>query len=195
MNNINANVENCFNSFNSLDAYIAVLKGESAKLSDMIAKLNDKIQEVETKKEQLIKEQNEPKFETTQDEKYYFVDFCSRGCNLNVTSDVYKDVMGDKLRVDQNNCFKTKERAEEVANKIKFLLKLERLHDIYCPDYKPDDWEINSLKKYYVCYSPSRPSGEKWRLLITRNIKDAVQVYFPTREIAQKVCDILNSEE
>ena len=62
MNDINANVENCLNS---LDTYIDVLKEESAKLSNMITKLNDKIQEVETKKEQLIKEQNEPKFEIT----------------------------------------------------------------------------------------------------------------------------------
>ena len=183
MNNIEAYI-------NSLDAYIDVLKEETAKLSSMIEKLNDKIQEVETKKEQLIKEQNEPKFEITQDEKYYFVDFNSRGCNSAVTSDVYVGAVGDKFRVDQNNCFKTKERAEEVLNKIKFLLKLERLHDIYCPDYKPN-WNRESLK-YYVAYDTSK---EKWYSCCIRVMEDAVQVYFPTEDIARKVCDALNREE
>lgn len=175
---------------NSLDTYIDVLKEESAKLSNMIAKLNDKIQEAEIKKEQLIKEQNEPEFKIAHDEKYYFVDFDSRGCNLNVTSDIYKNVLCDKARVAQNNCFKTKERAEEVLNKIKFLLKLERLHDIYCPDYKPN-WNRESLK-YYVAYDTSK---EKWCSCCIRVMEDAVQVYFPTQDIAQKVYDALNREE
>lgn len=43
MNDINANVENCLNS---LDTYINVMKEESAKLSGMIEKLNDKIKEI-----------------------------------------------------------------------------------------------------------------------------------------------------
>lgn len=177
---------------NSLDTYIDALKEESTKLSNMIAKLNDKIQEVETKKEQLIKEQNEPKFEIAQDEKYYFVDFYSRGCNLAVTSDVYVDALGDKARVNQNNCFKTKERAKEVLDKIKFLLKLERLHDIYCPNYKTNWNEESNSLKHYVCYDTSK---EKWSSCSIRTMEDAVQVYFPTKEITQKVCDILNSEE
>lgn len=183
MNNIEAYM-------NSLDTYIDVLKEESAKLSNMITKLNDKIQEVETKKEQLIKEQNEPKFEIAQDEKYYFVDFYTRGCNLNVKPDVYVGALADRARVDQNNCFKTEERAEEILNKIKFLLKLERLHDIYCPDYKPN-WNRESLK-YYVAYDTSK---EKWYSCCIRVMEDAVQVYFPAQDIAQKVCDILNREE
>lgn len=175
---------------NSLDTYIDVLKEEIVRLSDMIAKLNDKIQEAETKKEQLIKEQNEPKFKITQDEKYYFVDFDSRGCNLAVTSHVYVNVWADKARVAQNNCFKTEKRAKEVLDKIKFLLKLERLHDIYCPDYKPN-WGSDSVK-HYVCYDTSK---EKWCSCCVRVMEEAIQVYFPAYEIAQKVCDILNGEE
>lgn len=187
MNDINANVENCLNS---LDTYIDVLKEESTKLSNMIEKVNDKIKEAETKKEQLIKEQNEPKFEIAQDEKYYFINFNTRGYDLVVTSDVYVGAFGDKDRVDQNNCFKTKERAEEVLDKIELLLKLERLHDIYCPNYKPS-WYRDSIK-HYVCYDTSK---EKWSRCSIRTMEDAVQVYFPTSEIAQKVCDALNREE
>lgn len=187
MNNINANAENCLNS---LDTYIDVMKEETAKLSSMIEKLNDKIKEAEAEKEQLIKEQNEPKFEIAQDEKYYFVDFNSRGCNSTVTSDVYVGALGDKFRVEQNNCFKTKERAKEVLDKIKLLLKLERLHDIYCPDYKPN-WNRESLK-YYVAYDTSKA---KWCSCCIRVMEDAVQVYFPAEDIAQKVCNALNREE
>lgn len=189
MNDINANVENCLNS---LDTYIDVLRKESAKLSGMIEKLNNKIKEVEATKEQLIKEQNEPKFEITQDEKYYFVAFNSRGCNLAVTSDVYVNVWADKDRVAQNNCFKTKERAKEVLDKIRFLLKLERLHDIYCPNYTPDWEEDNNTYRYFVYYDNA--NGVYY---VTRQINAIFPstVYFPTEKIAQKVCDILNREE
>ena len=81
------------------------------------------------------------------------------------------------------------ERDEEVADKINFLLKLERLHDIYCPDYVPD-WQDNA-RKYYVFY------GEKDSTYYVGGCLAADRkpcVYFPTTEIAQKVCDILNGK-
>lgn len=136
-----------------------------------------------------IEAENEPEFQITHDENYYFVDFNTRGGNLTVTSDVYVDALGDRARVDQNNCFKTEERAREVLDKINFLLKLERLHDIYCPNYMPD-WETDSVK-YCIAYDTSRA---KWDSCNVQIMEDAIQVYFPTDEIAQKVCDILNKE-
>lgn len=186
MSNINVNVENCLNS---LDTYIDVLRKESAKLSGMIEKLNNKIKEVEAAKEQLIKEQNEPKFEIVKGEEYYYINFLNTGFNMVVQKDKYLGGL-EKARVDQNNCFKTEERAREVLDKIELLLKLERLHDIYCPDYKPN-WDRDFIK-HYVCYDTSK---EKWSSCSIRAMKDAVQVYFPTSEIAQKVCNILNREE
>lgn len=187
MSDINTNAEACINS---LDTYIDVLKEESAKLSNMIVKLNDKIKEVEAEKEQLIK-QNESKFEIAQDEKYYFVSFNSRGHNLAVTSDIYKNVGCDKARVAQNNCFKTEKRAKEVLNKIELLLKLERLHDIYCLDYTPD-WNDGRDIKYLVYYDSDR---NKWHIYTCQFMQIPYCVYFPTEEMAQKVCDILNKEE
>lgn len=185
-----SSVKNIDAYIDTLDTYVDEMKEETARLSGMIESLNNKIKETEAEKEQLIKEQNEPKIEIAQDEKYYFVDFYSRGYNLAVTSDVYVDNFGDKDRVNQNNCFKTKERAKEVLDKIKFLLKLERLHDIYCPDYKPD-WGSDSVK-HCIAYDTSRA---KWDSCNAQIMEDAIQVYFPTDEIAQKVCDILNKEE
>lgn len=186
-----SSVKNIDTYINTLDTYIDVMKEETARLSGMIESLNNKIKEAETEKEQLIKERNESKFTITHGEKYYFVDFCARGCKLNVTSEVYVGGL-DRARVAQNNCFKTEKRAKEVLDKIKFLLKLERLHDIYCPNYKPNWNEESGSVKHYVCYDTSE---EKWCSRYVEAIEDAIQVYFPTREIAQKVCDILNSEE
>lgn len=184
MNNINTNAEDYINS---LDTYIDVMKEETAKLSGMIEKLNNKIKEVETEKEQLIKEQNEPKFELAQNEKYYFINFLLKGLGLTVQEDIYANALGDKARVDQNNCFKTKERAEEVLDKIKFLLKLERLHDIYCPDYKAED---DGNDKYRIVFCDGIYQWEQDNYTI-----DFLSVYFPTETIVQQVCDFLNREE
>lgn len=95
----------------------------------------------------------------------------------------------DNNYFDNNNYFKTVQRAEEVADKINVLLKLERLHDIYCPDYKPD-WK-RADHKHYVIRDEQRKkficaSAIKWSKVTC--------VFFPTREIAQKVCNILNEE-
>jgi len=134
---------------------------------------------------------SEPKFEIAQDERYYFIDFYFKGCSLNVRSDVYANVLVDRARVDRNNCFKTEERAKEVIDKINLLLKLERLHDIYCPNYKPN-WNEDSFSlKHYVRYNTSEA---KWYSYDAQIMEDTIQVYFPTKEIAQKVCDILNKE-
>lgn len=91
-----------------------------------------------------------------------------------------------------NNCnyFHTKDRAEEVLQKIKYLLKLERFHDMFCPDYKPD-WE-DCNPKYYVFYYRT---GHKylWESVLVK--KHECVTYFPTKEIAERVCDILDKEK
>lgn len=88
-----------------------------------------------------------------------------------------------------NNYFYTEERSREVADKINLLLKLERLHDIYCPDYKPSWEEDNNTYRYFVYYDNA--NGVYY---VTRTINAIYPstVYFPTEEIAQKVCDALN---
>ena len=102
--------------------------------------------------------------------------------------------MRDRARVDQNNCFKTEKRAKEVLNKIELLLKQERLHDIYCPDYKPD-WSSNE-KKYLILYSHTTNRYSVGRYSVGHAVySECLLPCFPTEEIAQKVCDILNSEE
>lgn len=89
-----------------------------------------------------------------------------------------------------NNYFHTKERAEEVADKINFLLKLERLHDNFCPDYKLD-WEDKEREYYWFVKFDSRNKRYK---VSWSSYKIGIAVYFDSKKTADKVCDILNKE-
>jgi len=157
---------------------------------ETISQLKETLKSVEQERDRLADKRRkfEPNFEIVKGKEYYYIDLLGSGFNMAVQKDQYLGGF-EMCRVDQNNCFKTKERAEEVANKIKFILKLERLHDIYCPNYKPD-WDSLD-KKYFVWYS------HDWHRYIcsecTRS-ESAQLTYFPTAAIVQKVCDILNKE-
>lgn len=122
---------------------------------ETISQLKETLKSVEQERDKLADERRklEPEFEIAQDEKYYFIDFYFKGCNLDVRAAFYTNVLVDKTRFNQNNCFKTEERTKEVIDKINLLLKLERLHDIYCPNYKPN-WGCDFVK-HYVCYDTS----------------------------------------
>ena len=98
----------------------------------------------------------------------------------------------DKSNFENNNYFLTKKRAEEVADKINFLLKLERLHDTFCPDYKPD-WDNNWKQKFYILFDNVK------RIYLSTyaysySTDNSTTVYFDSRETANKVCEILNKE-
>lgn len=88
------------------------------------------------------------------------------------------------------NCFPTVERAEQVAEKIRMLLKLERYHDMFCPDYVPD-WDDGTHKHciYHDDYD------KKWETALSIIGSSPADVYFDSEETAQKVCDLLNREE
>ena len=93
----------------------------------------------------------EPVFERVKKDKNYYSlgDFSGKIITHPIPDD------GSELhkkRFENNNYFHTEERAEEVADKINFLLKLERLHDIYCPDYKPN-WNNEWESKFYIFYN------------------------------------------
>lgn len=135
--------------------------------------------------------EQEPKFERVKDrEAYWSVDskFCAEG--KATPCQHYENFhRSDNSYFDNNNYFKTEQRAKEVADKINRLLKLERLHDIYCPDYKPD-WE-SADDKHYVIRDEQR---KKYVYRSTIGWSEVACVFFPTKKIAQKVCNILNEE-
>lgn len=95
----------------------------------------------------------------------------------------------DKFCILSGDYFPTRERAEQVAKKIRLLLQLEQLHDQLCPDYEPD-WKDDRLK-FYVYFD-----HEQGSLNITASsFCDALSlVTFETRENAEKAAEILNKE-
>ncbi len=122
------------------------------------------------------------------DESYYLLgDFCGKIIAHPISDD------GSELhkkRFENNNYFLTEERAEEVADKINFLLKLERLHDIYCSDYEPD-WNDRIKAKWNVVFD----YDEKEYVSYWNAVADShTTVYFDSKKTADKVCEILNKE-
>lgn len=95
----------------------------------------------------------------------------------------------DESNISSGNCFPTRERAEQVANKMRLLLRLEQLHDMICPDYVPD-WE-NEKDKFCLCYlhEEKRWSVESWLFFESQGF-----VWFDTFENAEKAAEILNKE-
>lgn len=160
---------------------------ELANIQSQCQELIDRIREIEKE----IEQTNKPEFERVpKNEEYFMVDFANGKAIADNIREAYDDV--DDARYNNNNYFKTAERAEEVTDKINFLLQLERLHDTFCSDYVPD-WNWNSIdqSKYYVLYSNRR---KMFVFDTTYSVENKCMVYFPSEEIAQKVCDILNNE-
>lgn len=92
-----------------------------------------------------------------------------------VAFDFDEDDKSDMKILSIGNCFKTRERAEQVANKIKFLLRLEFLHDKYCPGF------LNE-QDYKKSFSIFRDSEEQ-----EYQVFKSVGVYFGDEEVIKKV--------
>lgn len=152
---------------------------------EIMEKISELEQQIAELKEAAWK-QNEPKaWKPKVKEKYWYIAW-----NFSVINTKFYNDKVDRWLIESNNCFRTKERAKEVAKKIQMLLKLEQYHDMFCPDYVPD-WSSDDTK-YVVCYD----EGEKqWDCDTIFFTIDAAQVYFDSKETAQKVCDLLNGED
>lgn len=144
---------------------------------------NQRIAELEAELKKL--EESEP-WKPKKGECYFYIN--ERGWS---TNSFRWDKDGfDHEMYNVGNCFPTEERAEQVAKKIRMLLKLERYHDMFCPDYVLD-WE-NIACKYFVYYDTAY---NKWYWDWKVELKNSTDVYFDSKETAQKVCDLLNREE
>lgn len=137
----------------------------------------------------VIKAQGDKKFERVKEnEPYYMVDFTVG--KVDIRTELEKRWEIDRMHFLNNNYFKTSERAQEVADKINFLLKLERLHDTFCPDYVPN-WNNSRERKFAVYYNCFR---KRYDIQVYNDMRHRTTVYFPSEEIAKKVCNILNKE-
>lgn len=93
----------------------------------------------------------------------------------------------DEFNIRFGNCFRTKERAEQVARKIRLLLRLEQLHDQLCPDYVPD-WG-NYGQKFLVYFNHAE---NRWHIGASNAFELRCATYFDTEENAEKAAEILN---
>ena len=170
-----------------LNKRISQLTALLISAEDTIKNTNEMIKLAEQERDRLAdeREKSEPEFERKLTTHSYWHVATNFGEPIIHVEHETNGRFDDKC-FENNNYFHTKERAKEVANKIKFLLKLERLHDIYCPDYKAED---DGDDKYRIVFCDGMYQWEQDNYTI-----DFSAVYFPTEEIAQKVCDILNKE-
>lgn len=158
------------------------LKQELEALRNKCKKLEDKIEQAE--------QDDKPKFERVPDnEPYYTLSTVNGAYKIHCTAEDHLDI--DNARFKNNNYFKTSERAQEVADKINFLLKLERFRDMFCPNYKPNFDDFSTFK-HMIIYGHDI---QMYRTMYCNSSEYGTQVYFPSEGIAQKVCDILNKEK
>lgn len=148
--------------------------------SEFLGKLEELRKEAEAQKEQEELKPWKPEVE----EGYFYI-----GNTLGI-GEYFNggDYIDDKL-ITAGNCFRTKERAEQVAKKMRLLLRLEQLHDILCPDYEPD-W--NNTSKQKICLGRDH-ADDCWFVDIF-DITEYPTAYFDTEENAQKAAEILNKE-
>lgn len=94
----------------------------------------------------------------------------------------------DESCILSGDYFPTRERAEQVARKIRLLLRLEQLHDQLCPDYEPD-WD--GTAKFLVAFDHT--DGEM-QAFFERSSGESTLVYFRDVVTAMEAADILNAE-
>ena len=94
----------------------------------------------------------------------------------------------DESCILSGDYFQTRERAEQVAKKIRLLLQLEQLHDQLCPDYEPD-WD--GTAKFLVAFDHT--DGEM-QAFFDRSSGESTLVYFRDVVTAMEAAKILNKE-
>ncbi len=155
-------------------------------MNDIEKKIEELKSEFLTKLEALQKEvkmqkkQEEWKF----GEKYFYISQSGR-----VICEMFTEHRTDIARKNFGNFFRTRERAEQVADKMRLLLRLEQLHDMLCPDYEPD-WG-NYGQKFLVYFNHAE---NRWNIGVYKAFELRCATYFDTPENAQKAAEILNKE-
>ena len=154
------------------------------KLEALKAEFLEKLEALE-KEAEMQKKQEEPKpWKPKDGEDYFYI-----GIDFTIDSLENVDDDTDKRNFRIGNCFRTGERAEQVAKKMRLLLRLEQLHDMLCPDYVPD-WKDDRLK-FYVYFDHEQG---KYDTSCSTGIENQCMVVFDTNENAEKAAEILNKE-
>lgn len=154
------------------------------KLEALKAEFLGKLEALEKEVEEQ-KKQEEPKpWKPKDGEDYFYI-----GIDFTIDSWENVDDDTDKRNFRIGNCFPTEERAEQVARKIRLLLRLEQLHDMLCPDYEPD-WNSKEEK---LCLFYNRWAGY-WQGKKVWAFEEYPTAYFDTEENLIKAMEILEKE-
>lgn len=167
------------------------------KLEAEIADYEKELEKLKAEIETLVLEKQKSCEKYSRVEKgkpYYSIAILGKGephimKNFDKHKDNTEHTSDDEFRYNNNNYFKNVEEAYVMSESIKFLFKLRRLHDIYCPDYKPN-WNDNFELKYFIEFD-CEDNVYVWSCT---DFYYRFSVYFPSEDIVIKVCDILNAE-
>lgn len=169
---------------NDIEKKMEALKVEFKKLEALKAKFLGKLEALQKEAEMQKKQEELKPWKPEVGEKYFVA--------VEDGADVvqYCEDSIDEFNIRFGNCFRTGERAEQVAEKMRLLLRLEQLHDMLCPDYEPD-YEDDDEVKFYVYFGHSQG-----RYDISRSIswENPCMVAFDAEKNAQKAAEILNEE-
>lgn len=149
------------------------------KIEELKSEFSGKLEELK-KEAEMQKKQEEWKF----GEKYFYISQSGR-----VICEMFTEHRTDIARKNFGNFFRTRERAEQVAEKMRLLLRLEQLHDMLCPDYVPD-WNNDGELKFCLAH---HCDDDCW-FVDYFNVTQYPTVYFDTEENAEKAAEILNKE-
>lgn len=155
-------------------------KKMEALKAEFLGKLEELQNEVEMQREQ---EEWEPWIPEVGEQYFAVAD------GADVTRFTYCGDSIDESNIQFGNCFQTKKRAEQVAEKVRLLLRLEQLHDMLCPDYVPD--YKGDETKYHLYFSHVQG---KYEVSCSTSWENPCMAVFYTEKNAQKAAEILNKE-
>lgn len=146
------------------------------KMEALKAEFLGKLEALE-KEAEMQKKQEEPKpWKPEREEKYFTIEN-----RFDVVQYTYCEDGIDESNIQFGNCFRTKERAEQVAEKMRLLLRLEQLHDMLCPDYVPD-WG-NYGQKFLVYFNHAE---NRWHIGASMRLNCDVQHILTPKKTPKK---------
>ena len=153
------------------------------KLEALKAEFLGKLEELQKEVEEQKKQEEWKPWKPERGEEYFTI-----ANGVDAVQYIYYGDGIDEVNIPYGNCFKTKKRAEQVAKKMRMLLRLEQLHDMLCPDYEPD-WD--GTAKFLVAFDHT--DGEM-QAFFDRSSGESTLVYFRDVVTAMEAAEILNKE-
>lgn len=161
-----------------------------SEFENLIVKLvSEKLEEIKKQIEDIKNPENKIFLRNEKGGDYYYIVITKFGMKIYSTKEC--NIEEDDKRFENNNYFIVEKRAWEVADKIDFHLRLERFKDEFCPNYAPN-WNNENECKYSVEFDYN---ANEYCVNTHKYLEAKGNVYFSTRAITQRVCDILNKEQ